>query len=530
MKKLKVFVLSAFTSIFLISCGKSVPSNPDEYLHKIVNSEVQKTTSNLSRLQNLYSKALQNKDYEANEQIKLSIEDSYWDLVNTVIKLSGTDLGVDSSTFLSIDSISFNDNIKVQKNDIGINLNLALNDTEIVHANITSFTDKAETYFELPELLGSAIKVPYTIESLLQEAGINLSLKDYMETSAKFFSLDYKSFIDGLFSSIVSQIKNVEQSEVEVSAGKNNVLTSKYTLLSVTLTEEILKNMSNAMKEYCNSSKEFDSILNGLLSLTSSLSNQEINTQEIKEEIIYSLENLFNSYVLIDSKLMIYADALKSQGFALKLSEDYSDFELSLVKVSKKNSFGENINLSVQGNNIVLAGDGSVNGSKISGDYYLDYNNSNYVTFKVVDLENSEKNLSFGGKVAVSFSNAFFKLFEYDIDKSITALLKSFSYVFEAKGNESEAKISLSLTDKELNPFFSLTTESKTNLKTSSALKVPADYIDFDDNDKIYAELENLNLDKILENIDKSSISSDLKTLLRISSEYAEEIIKDNLF
>ena len=133
---------------------------------------------------------------------------------------------------------------------------------------------------------------------------------------------------------------------------------------------------------------------------------------------------------------MIYADALKSQGFALKLSEDYSDFELSLVKVSKKNSFGENINLSVQGENIVLAGDGSVNGSKISGDYYLDYNNSNYVTFKVVDLENSEKNLSFGGKVAVSFSNAFFKLFEYDIDKSITALLKSFSYVFEAKGNE----------------------------------------------------------------------------------------------
>lgn len=530
MKKLKVFVLSAFTSIFLISCGKSVPSNPDEYLHKIVNSEVQKITSNLSRLQDLYSKALQNKDYEANEQIKLSIEDSYWDLVNTVIKLSGTDLGVDSSTFLSIDSISFNDNIKVQKNDIGINLNLALNDTEIVHANITSFTDKAETYFELPELLGSAIKVPYTIESLLQEAGINLSLKDYMETSAKFFSLDYKSFIDGLFSSIVSQIKNVEQSEVEVSAGKNNVLTSKYTLLSVTLTEEILKNMSNAMKEYCNSSKEFDSILNGLLSLTSSLSNQEINTQEIKEEIINSLENVFNSYVLIDSKLMIYADALKSQGFALKLSEDYSDFELSLVKVSKKNSFGENINLSVQGENIVLAGDGSVNGSKISGDYYLDYNNNNFVTFKVVDLENSEKNLSFGGKVAVSFSNAFFKLFEYDIDKSITALLKSFSYVFEAKGNESEAKISLSLTDKELNPFFSLTTESKTNLKTSSALKVPADYIDFDDNDKIYAELEDLNLDKILENIDKSSISSDLKTLLRIASEYAEEIIKDNLF
>lgn len=391
MKKLKVFFLSAFTSIFLISCGKSVPSNPDEYLHKIVNSEVQKTTSNLSRLQNLYSKALQNKDYEANEQIKLSIEDSYWDLVNTVIKLSGTDLGVDSSTFLSIDSISFNDNIKVQKNDIGINLNLALNDTEIVHANITSFTDKTETYFELPELLGSAIKVPYTIESLLQEAGINLSLKDYMETSAKFFSLDYKSFIDGLLSSIVSQIKNVEQSEVEVSAGKNNVLTSKYTLLSVTLTEEILKNMSNAMKEYCNSSKEFDSILNGLLSLTSSLSNQEINSQEIKEEIINSLENVFNSYVLIDSKLMIYADALKSQGFALKLSEDYSDFELSLVKVSKKNSFGENINLSVQGDNIVLAGDGSVNGSKISGDYYLDYNNSNYVTFKVVDLENSEK-------------------------------------------------------------------------------------------------------------------------------------------
>lgn len=271
MKKLKVFVLSAFTSIFLISCGKTVPSNPDEYLHKIVNSEVQKTTSNLSRLQNLYSKALQNKDYEANEQIKLSIEDSCWDLINTVIKLSGTDLGVDSSTFLSIDSISFNDNIKVQKNDIGINLNLALNDTEIVHANITSFTDKAETYFELPELLGSAIKVPYTIESLLQEAGINLSLKDYMETSAKFFSLDYKSFIDGLFSSIVSQIKNVEQSEVEVSAGKNNVLTSKYTLLSVTLTEEILKNMSNAMKEYCNSSKEFDSILNGLISLTRSL-------------------------------------------------------------------------------------------------------------------------------------------------------------------------------------------------------------------------------------------------------------------
>ena len=195
-------------------------------------------------------------------------------MINTVIKLSGTDLGVDSSTFLSIDSISFNDNIKVQKNDIGINLNLALNDTEIVHANITSFTDKAETYFELPELLGSAIKVPYTIESLLQEAGINLSLKDYMETSAKFFSLDYKSFIDGLFSSIVSQIKNVEQSEVEVSAGKNNVLTSKYTLLSVTLTEEILKNMSNAMKEYCNSSKEFDSILNGLISLTSSLANQ----------------------------------------------------------------------------------------------------------------------------------------------------------------------------------------------------------------------------------------------------------------
>ena len=71
MKKLKVFVLSAFTSIFIISCGKSVPSNPDEYLHKIVNSEVQKTTSNLSRLQNLYSKALQNKDYEANEQSKL---------------------------------------------------------------------------------------------------------------------------------------------------------------------------------------------------------------------------------------------------------------------------------------------------------------------------------------------------------------------------------------------------------------------------------------------------------------------------
>ena len=61
-------------------------------------------------------------------------------------------------------------------------------------------------------------------------------------------------------------------------------------------------------------------------------------------------------------------------------------------------------------------------------------------------------------------------------------------------------------------------------------MKVPADYIDFDDNDKIYAELENLNLDKILENIDKSSISSDLKTLLRIASEYAEEIIKDNLF
>lgn len=530
MKKLKIFFFSAFTSILLISCGKSAPSNPDEYLQKIINSEVQKTTSNLNQLQSFYSKALQNKNYEENEQIKLSIEDSCWDLINTIIKLSGTDLGVDLSSFLSIDSISFNDNIKVQKNDIGINLNLALNDTEIVHANITSFTDKGETYFQLPELLGSVIKVPYTIESLFHNAGINISLKDCMEISTKFYSLDYKTFIDGLFSSIVSQIKNVEQSEVEVSAGKNNVLTSKYTLLSVTLTEEILKNMSNAMKEYCNSSKELDSIIDGLVSLTGSLSYQEINSQEIKEELINLLEDVFDSYQIIDSKLMIYADALKSQGFAFKLSEEYSDFELSLVKVSKKNSFGENINLSVQGDNIVLAGDGSVNGSKISGDYYLDLNNINFATFKVFDMEASEKNLSFGGKVAVSFSNAFFKLFEYDIDKSITSLLKSFSYVFEAKGNASEANLSLLLTDKELNPYLSLIVASKTNLKTPVALEIPADYIDFDDDDKIYDELKNLSLDKILENIDKSSISSDLKTLLRMASGYAEEYLQYNLF
>ena len=130
---------------------------------------------------------------------------------------------------------------------------------------------------------------------------------------------------------------------------------------------------------------------------------------------------------------------------------------------------------------------------------------------------------------ASSFSNAFFKLFEYDIDKSITSLLKSFSYVFEAKGNASEANLSLSLTDKELNPYLSLIVASKTNLKTPVALEIPVDYIDFDD-DKIYDELENLSLDKILENIDKSSISSDLKTLLRMASGYAEEYLQYNLF
>ena len=75
----------------------------------------------------------------------------------------------------------------------------------------------------------------------------------------------------------------------------------------------------------------------------------------------------------------------------------------------------------------------------------------------------------------------------------------------------------------------SLIVASKTNLKTPAALEIPADYIDFDD-DKIYDELENLSLDKILENIDKSSISSDLKTLLRMASGYAEEYLQYNLF
>lgn len=531
MKKFKFFILTALTSLFfLFSCGESVPSNPDEYMQKIINSEIQKTTSKLATQQSLLLKSQILDNYEINSLLKVQIEDACWNLVNTVLTIADIDLKeINTSSLPSIDSFALSGTTKYQNENIGLNLNLAMNDTDIVHANILSFTESSESYVQLPEFIESFVKIPISLKTILDETDFEYSsLKNNYNLSSKLLSLNYKTFIDGLFSSVISQITNVEKSETEVSAGNNNIITKKYTLLTATLSEEILENMANAVEQYCNTSKELDAIINELVSIANEISNEQISAIELKDNLIYTLTSLFNSPVLISAQLKVYADVMKSQGFSIKLYDDYTNREFSYLTISDKNNFATNISLSEDDEQILISGDSKITGSKSSGEYFVSFEKQNLGSIKLIDVETSDNKLSYSGKTVISLSNGLFKLLDLDLDKSISSMLKSFSYIIEGKLNDKEVNLSVSLADKELSPYFSIILGAKINTKTTP-MSVPTEYIDSND-ERLYEELSDISFEKILANIDKTSIASEYKVLIRMLAEYAEEYVQDNLY
>ena len=395
------------------------------------------------------------------------------------------------------------------KNDLGKGqLALGLNGQNILTLNVLMNMADSVLYLGAPDLNDTYLKLD--MEELMQQqmgdgAMVGAAMSPAMlstltealpdgDTLAKLL----KRYVD----LAIAELDNVKQSTTTLEL---DGLKQECTQLTLKIYEEDLMKVAKAVLTAAKDDAELKQALVDFAEAIENLTGQDMNADGIEasfEEAIEDLLEELNEKEDFDTEsfiqLITYVDGSHNIiGHALSMVEADDDVELlRYYTVTEGDKFA--FTAVADGMDLKISGSGTVKSGKTSGTYDVSVDGEKAITLKTEDVTAE------GGTVTITLSDALLE--ELDLDA-----LPFKKPALEIKLDGDTAEINLLAEGKLL-----VGIELKISESNGPNLSIPSNAVDVTDTNKLQQWAGNLNLNKLIKNLEKAGVPSELLNNLPI--------------
>ena len=386
----------------------------------------------------------------------------------------------------------------------GADLGLDLNGQTILTLSAVVDRDDEAVYIAIPELSNDYMELP--LEDFRYMFGYDFPLSrmldpenmEGLEAALKALPDDaqVEKLVKRYLECALDCVDNVEKGKGTLSAGG---ISAKYTTLKVTIDGETLADMVRAIGAEMRKDKELEKIIvdvaeaageDGAADYDAFLDSLDDMIDDA-DDIEDSLDDDIVMTLYVDNKNAVRGRII-----------EYDDFRFAFAMPSKGSDFGLEISIESGRDELRIAGAGKRGGSKVNGDFDVEFSDERYATIGLdqIELGKLKKGYLAGG-ITLTLSEEIWDAMY--LPATVSSILEDFSFRFDFDTSRDKSVVALSVLDgREL--FLTLTAEN-----AAAADKKIAAVRDGIDPDDWAEELTVDKLEDILDRLKRAGVPSE---------------------
>ena len=500
----------------IVRTVKRATMEPTDYAVEVEKKAAAKVAKNLATA---YDTALQTtdiSDVSTQTQATIQVSDSVTAILEEVLGQEGIDLALNWIDDISLDADASMKDGKMSA-DIGVKLNgshlLTLSaawdlETQIMWIGIPELSN-AYLEMDMEEVLGEDLSDFYP--TMLQAQELYSQMVEALPTGSEL-----EDMINRYIGIILDQMKDVEKTEETVEV---DGLEQKLLVMTAEFSANDILDAATALLEEARDDEQVKDLLVGFAEIAGedAASIEEYYTEGL-DEMIASIDDAREDAP--KGKFLTLETYLDSKdnivGRTVTVSAEGQKVKISYITVTEGDKFAFEADVA---DAATVTGSGTIKDGKSTGEYVLEMMGVEYLTLKTENFYTTDSG-AFSGTFALYPESAL--LDEMDLDSSILQLI----------GSNVGIQVSLDTTTETPSASFgilagsteliSIGVSSKTGKAGSIAL--PEVTVDVNDDAAGYAWLEDLDLDTVLKNLEKTGIPSEyMDSINMIADMFAAE-------
>lgn len=500
----------------IVRTVKRATMEPTDYAVEVEKKSAAKVAKNLATA---YDTALQTtdiSDISTQTQATIQVSDSVTAILEEILGQEGIDLALNWIDDISLDADANMKDGKMSA-DIGVKLNgshlLTLSaawdlETQIMWIGIPELSN-AYLEMDMEEVLGEDLSDFYP--TMLQAQELYSQMVEALPTGAEL-----EDMINRYIGIILDQMKDVEKTEETVEV---DGLEQKLLVMTAEFSANDILDAATALLEEARDDEQVKDLLVGFAEIAGedAASIEEYYTEGL-DEMIASIDDAREDAP--KGKFLTLETYLDSKdnivGRTVTVSTEGQKVKVSYITVTEGDKFAFEADVA---DTATVTGSGTIKDGKSTGEYVLEMMGVEYLTLKTENFYTTDSG-AFSGTFALYPESAL--LDEMDLDSSILQMI----------GSNVGIQVSLDTTIETPSASFgilagsteliSIDVSSKTGKAGSIAL--PEVTVDVNDDAAGYAWLEDLDLDTVLKNLEKTGIPSEyMDSINMIADMFAAE-------
>ncbi len=480
-------------------------ASPDSYYKYVEKQQADELASMASVYYGQYADNMDFSDKKAEVQVSVELGESFQDLLSLMGMASSGSLDID---WLESLSLKLGANVKNQK--VSVDAQAIMNKKDLLSGKMILDCQEETMYFQVPDLNKSWLGAEFRDMNLDYDDEI----WEQMATMAKNMpdSKDVDKLLEKYIDLALDHVKDVKKKKDTLKTGG---ISQNCTKLTVTIDEDTLQEMAEAILEVMGEDKDLEKLIRQVAAM-----DQDVDPDDVYDEFLDMIDEALDTVDDIgDSDIEIVMTLwVDGSGNIRGRQFEYNNVVISYIMPFKGSEFGFEAVVKNKGSyvdgyyygsneSITIEGTGKKSGNKLNGTFEIGYGGAGLVDIQVEDFDTKKlQKGELSGHFVVQISNGMASLMGMSSLYGLTDY--SLDIVVDTAGTSGSATLKL-LDGEEM--MIAMDVSSK--LSKGSKVSVPAskNVIMADDEDALIEWVEDLNFDDLLDKLeDEVGVSSDI--------------------
>ena len=401
-------------------------SSPESYFQYVEEKQVKETSSAVADLYGSYLERYETLDTKSTSgEMKIELGANARAMLQA---LTATDM-----SFLENATITYE--CGYQENAMGLNLGMLIGDKQVISLESLLDMEGGMAYFLIPELSNQYLSTPLDMSEVDVSANMNqMSEAVKMMPSADVVEDLYLDY----YTTAISCIDTVEKRSETIEAGG---ISQKCTVLTATIDNETAKEMVEVVCTKLKTDKKIETVIKDFANVENAMVEGSADGETMYQEFVQAMDE---SLASVDSLAMdenitmtIWVNA---KGEIVGRDVRVSDAEVKYMAPSKGSKVGFRASITADGENYAIEGSGKVSMNKLSGEYAISSNGTDYVSLEVKDYDVKKmKDGYFNGTFTLSMTS------EGSRALTETAMTANYDLQFDCKSSKDSSEIKISV-------------------------------------------------------------------------------------
>lgn len=400
-------------------------SSPESYFQYVEGKQAKKTASTISGVYGNYLEQYKAAENTASGEVTIELG------AQTRAMLEAT-TSMDMS-FLENASITYESGFK--ENVMAMNLGLAISDNPVLSFDTLFDMNDGMAYFLFPEL-----SEQYLATSLEDMSGESFTSMGQISEIAE--GMPDEDAIEDIcyeyYTTAIACIDDVEKTNGTLEAGD---ISQNCTVLTATIDSESMQKIADTVLTKAKTDKNIESVIKDWVNTQNAMGTDVQDADTVYQEFVESVDEELASVgdITVDETIIMTV-WVNNSGKVIGRSVSAGDSELKYAVPTKGRKVGFEASMTEDGENFAIEGSGKVSGNKLSGEYVIASNGTEYVNLEVKDydvkkMKDGYLNGTFTASMTPAASTALTE----------TSLVANYDLQFDCTASKDSSKVKISV-------------------------------------------------------------------------------------